>query len=52
MKFRSGVPGAPKGPVTVKNVTSKGGTISWQAPDDDGGRLLTGSLSFFTPPGS
>jgi predicted phage tail protein len=38
------VPDAPQGPLTVKNVTDKSATITWQKPKNDGGSAITGYL--------
>jgi titin len=40
----SGKPSTPVGPLDVSNVTEKSATVSWKAPESDGGLPLTGYL--------
>ena len=37
-------PDKPDGPLTIKNLTDKSATISWQKPKNDGGSAITGYL--------
>jgi len=38
------VPGKPRGPLEVSNVTEKSADLQWKAPDSDGGSPLTSYL--------
>ena len=37
-----GAPSKPKGPLDVANVTKNGCKLAWKAPEDDGGKPVTG----------
>ena len=43
------MPGKPKGPLEVSNVTEKTADLQWKAPDSDGGTPLTSYIIEMRP---